>query len=98
MPLYQANVAFDHGGVRVEVGDIVDDGHYLYTLFPSNFTIYSEAVSSTTVTATTSFTASAGTVVAAGGSVTVSGLGTADPSSAGVLWDNGGTLMVSGGA
>lgn len=36
--------------------------------------------------------------VIGGATATISGLATADPAAAGRLWNNGGTLMVSGGA
>lgn len=78
MALYEANVAFEHGGIQVPLGHIVDSDHYLFVLFPMRFTaLASEVIDGSTATITT--------------------LGTVDPSSAGVLWNNGGTLMVSGG-
>lgn len=33
-----ANVTFDHAGRQVRVGDVFDDTHELFTLFPSRFT------------------------------------------------------------
>jgi hypothetical protein len=79
MALYEANVAFEHGGIRVDVGDIIDASNYLFILFPSRFTAVADFAID-------------------GATTTVTGLGTVDPSSAGVLWNNGGTLMVSGGS
>lgn len=45
MPLYQANTSFDHGGIRVQKGEVVEDDHFLYTLFPSRFTLLANALS-----------------------------------------------------
>ena len=69
MASYIANVSFEHSGVRIQAGQVIDSTHYLFTMFPSRFT----AVNS------------------------VATLGTVNPSVAGQLWNNGGTLMISGG-
>lgn len=37
MAFVAANVNFDHAGRQYKVGDVVDTGHYLYTMFPSRF-------------------------------------------------------------
>lgn len=41
MGLYQCNADFTHGGVQVRKGDVIEDDHELYVLFPSRFTAVS---------------------------------------------------------
>jgi hypothetical protein len=38
-----ANVTFEHAGEQVRVGDIFDDSHFLYTMFPTRFTVQADA-------------------------------------------------------
>lgn len=60
MAVVQANVSFEHGGIHIEQGQMVEDDHYLYGMFPDRFTTISLAVipgSPTTFTQTYATTA-----------------------------------------
>ncbi len=44
MALYKANITFSHGGNVIRKGDIIDStSSYLYTMFPTRFTLVSGA-------------------------------------------------------
>lgn len=44
MALVQATAAFDWAGIKVEVGDVFEDDHILYTKFPSKFSVPNIAI------------------------------------------------------
>ena len=82
MALYRANITFDHGGYRIRSGDLVDDTNFLYTMFPTRFTAITDPYAGNAVF---------------DGQIVSTGLATANPGTAGYVWNNGGTLMVSAG-
>lgn len=74
---------------NVHNADLVDSAY-----FPNDDPTF-DAVTAGAVSANTLVTA--GSVHVGGSMVVMPALGTADPGVAGALWNNGGTLVVSGG-
>jgi len=76
MAVYKANVSFDHAGVHIEQGRLIEDDDYLYTMFPTRFTVM--------FTGGTAVTDQSGGTASAGGTIGTIIAGTADATSAGL--------------